>query len=168
MLLTDRERPPIKKRRNEMAMANVALTCTECGKKYTVTKKCNSRSEADNYETYMTDKDGLCTECWAKEQQAKREADKKELNDKVAEKLEAAGIELPELTGSEKQVTWALQIRHNVFTDLTQKGINWTVVANKKYDPRMQADIDKLFSTSAKSWIDAKMNNEKIATRTVR
>ena len=149
-------------------MANITLTCKECGKKYTISKKCNSRSEADNYETYMAGKDGLCTECWAKAQQAKREADKKELNDKVEAKLEAAGITLPELTGTEKQVAWALQIRHNMFTDLTQKGINWAVVAKKTYDPRMQNDIEKLFTTSAKTWIDAKMSNEKIATISVR
>ncbi|MGE5631401.1 MAG: hypothetical protein ACM3TR_09930 [Caulobacteraceae bacterium] len=108
-----------------MAKASVILKCTECGASYTITKSCYNRTEANKWESYMQDRDGLCRECWAKEQEAKRQA------------VMDACKSLPDLTGTPKQIAWAEKIRadkHNMF-----KGRGFTYIANE---------------TSAAWWID--------------
>ena len=137
-----------------MAKASVILHCTECGTEYAVTKKCHNRSEADSWESYMQGNDGLCPECWAKEQQRKREIEKAKSAEMISAKLSEAGIVLPDLVGTRNQITWASDIRNRVIENLTKQGLKWDVIANKTYPDNIAAEVAKIFEPSAKVWIE--------------
>jgi len=139
-----------------MAKASVSLHCTQCETEYTMTKTCHNRTEADSWESYMEGRDGLCTECWKKAQQLKREAEQAQLVEKVNTKLNEAGIVLPELTGSENQIAWAKAIRYKVIEQLTKMGFKWDAITNRTYQESIAAEVAKLFETSAKVWIDSR------------
>ena len=139
-----------------MAKASVDLKCTECGTGYTVTKKCYNRKEADSWESYMQGNNGLCTECWRKEQQAKRETEKAQLAEKVKTELAEAGLVLPKLEGSEKQVAWANDIRSNFISALSKRGMKWSLITDKKYPEKFENDVEKIFESSAKAWIESR------------
>lgn len=68
---------------------------------------------------------GFCPECYKKQLQEEKERKNKEAAEKSAE------MELPELTGTEKQVAWANSIRINVISDMSTK-INKLAEALKK------------------------------------
>lgn len=88
-----------------MAMANVKLICKACGNEFNWRRECHSRRDADSSEAWARDNITLCPECTAK---ARREAEAAEL----AEAVKGLSVELPEnLTGSEKQIAWAKDIR---------------------------------------------------------
>lgn len=58
---------------------------------------------------------GLCPECYKKKQEEKREAANKEAAEKSVE------MELPDLSGTEKQVAWANTLRIKVIDDLNSR-----------------------------------------------
>ena len=88
-----------------MAMANVKLICKACGNEFTWRRECHSRRDADSSEAWARANITLCPKCAAK---ARREAEAAEL----AEAVKALPVELPDnLTGSEKQIAWAKDIR---------------------------------------------------------
>lgn len=78
-------------------MAWYEVECTECGKKFDVQLYGKMKYREWKVEHYAW----LCDDCKAK----KREEEAR----KAAEKSKE--MELPELTGTEKQVSWALKIR---------------------------------------------------------
>ena len=88
-----------------MAIARVDLICKECGREFTHRNSCGNRRLADEHESWERENITLCPECWKK---ARREAEAAEL----AEAVKALPVELPDnLTGSEKQIAWAKEIR---------------------------------------------------------
>ena len=139
-----------------MAKASVTLHCTECGTEYTMTKTCYNRSDANSWESYMEGNDGLCTECWKKEQQRKKDAEKAELAEKVNARLSEAGVVLPELVGSERQIAWANDIRNKVVEALIKRGMKWEMIVNKSYTEEVAPEVAKLLETSAKAWIESR------------
>lgn len=60
----------------------------------------------------------LCEECWEKKRQEEREEEKKKALEKAKE------MELPELTGSEKQIIWAITLRDKTIVNLTNSADN--------------------------------------------
>ncbi len=93
---------------------------------------------------------GLCPECWEVEKQRRFD----EANAKAA--AEAAEMELPKLTGSEKQIAWANTIRQDAI-----KKFERLVEINTKYisDEEIQLlhllwDRILIKQSSAKYWID--------------
>ena len=130
--------------------------------KYDVTMSCGHVQTVQLFGK-MTDRDkkiawlekyGLCSEC-QKRENAEETA-------KAAEK--AIAENLPELTGTEKQVNWALTIRENIFTELDK------MLENKKAD--MDADsfaknelqlkaVKKVLAkfTEAAFWIENRYNS---------
>ena len=84
--------------------------------KYTVTRKCGHQ-EVINIGGKCSERDRkaeweerrLCYDCWKAEQQAKREAENKAAAEAAKEN------NLPELSGSEKQIAWAETIRSAMF-----------------------------------------------------
>lgn len=139
-----------------MAKASVTLHCTECKAVYTVTKTCHKRSEADSWENYMKGNDGLCPECWQKEQRIKKDSEKAQLAEKINIKLSEAGVTLPELIGSEKQVIWANDIRNKVVEQLIKRGFKWDMLATKSYPETLIPEVTKLLEASAKVWIESR------------
>lgn len=139
-----------------MAKASVTLHCTECGTEYTITKNCYNRKEANSWEGYMEGNDGLCAECWKKEQQRKREEERIKLAETVNAKLTEAGVVLPELTGSERQIAWAADIRNKVVASLTKMGFKWDMITNKSYPEEVALEVARLFEASSKAWIESR------------
>lgn len=88
-----------------MAKASVKLTCKECGCTFTSTKQCYNRADADEYEEWAAQNITTCPACY----KAARQAAKEERVMAEAEKLS-----LPELTGSDKQIKWAISIRSDM------------------------------------------------------
>ena len=88
-----------------MAKATVTCTCCECGKSFTASKILASRDQANNWEEWAKSNIIQCDDCREKE----REEEKAAANAKAAEA--AKEFELPELSGSPRQIEWANTIR---------------------------------------------------------
>jgi len=92
-------------------------------------------SERENKASWLAEKP--CTECWKAEQEAKR----------AEENARALGqakiLELPELTGTPKQVAWATTIRAKALEGLEKE------LAKPNLAPQIVA-----VETSAKWWIE--------------
>lgn len=130
-----------------MAMANVKLICKACGNEFTWSKKCYSRRYADSSETWARDNITLCPECAAK---ARREAEAA----KQAEAVKGLSVELPDnLTGSEKQIAWAKDIREKYALMIQRVYIDKAYDDLRVYTIRV-LDVIIAENPSAKWWID--------------
>jgi len=110
--------------------------CEKCGQKYSrPTYTATSPKSTKEYWREKCDTEfGLCTECYKKEQEEKRQ-----------KAISEAG--LPELAGSEKQVDWAVKIRFEKYQESER------YVKNLK--PKGVEAYERLFGTTeAKFWID--------------
>lgn len=56
-----------------MAKATARCTCKDCGQEFVKEKKCQNRTDANNWEAYAERTYDLCPKCWGKQQ---REAEK--------------------------------------------------------------------------------------------
>ncbi len=112
---------------------------------------------------------GLCSECWEAEKKRQFE----EQNRKAAEEAKEYG--LPELTGTEKQVAWAITLRQQFIAD-TEKFIyaQEERLSSRLFatDPEKQAQLETIIhamkaavdeklltETSARYWIDTRHTN---------
>ena len=82
----------------------------------------------------------MCPECWEKHLEKERERKNKEAEEKAKE------MELPELTGSERQIAWANTLRQNLIDNLT----------NLAEDKREMKDITELYD------IGCRLNKDKV------
>ena len=89
-----------------MAKVKIELFCKECGKEFTHSHVCASRGDADSYEEWALKNIKVCPDCRKKEQQEER---LKQIEKNTKE------FGLVDLKGSERQVKWALEIRHKFF-----------------------------------------------------
>lgn len=130
-----------------MAMASVKLICKACGNEFEWRKKCYSRRDADSSEAWARDNITLCPECAAK---ARREAEAA----KQAEAVKGLSVELPEnLTGSEKQIAWAKDIREKYALMIQREYVNEADDDLRVYYVKV-LDVIIAENTSAKWWID--------------
>lgn len=91
-----------------MAKGVAICTCSVCGKEFRVEKRnCLNTTQARNWEDWAKDYYDTCNECW-KEQCRQYIAD------------EAKEMHMPELIGSEKQVSWAVDIRHKAIASVKE------------------------------------------------
>lgn len=116
-----------------MAIASVTITCSKCGKEFTVRANKSNRAEANNFEEWVRRNIDTCREC---ERAAKESAEK--------ERDAAAG--LPELVGSPKQISWARALR-NDFIQSTEGETPEALEAVR---------LILKVKTSAKWWIDVR------------
>ena len=139
-----------------MAKATVTCTCCECGKSFTASKILASRDQANNWKEWAKSNIIECDECKEKARQAERE----EANKKAAES--AKEFELPELTGSEKQVAWANTIRVGYYTEYSKVVDGYTKLTkeqqakcNEEFE-QFNKIVDYVFSNknSASFWIE--------------
>ena len=111
-----------------MAKAIATCKCEKCGKEFIVTAFKNSRREADNFVDWAERNITECNEC----------------------KKEAVEDNGPELTGSEKQISWAKDIRANL--------VNATKAFAAKADNKELAESFIAWvvagKTDARFWID--------------
>lgn len=130
-----------------MAMASVKLICKACGNEFEWRKKCYNRRDAESSEAWARDNITLCPECAA---QARREAEAAEL----AEAVKGLSVELPDnLTGSEKQIAWAKDIRAKYALMIQRVYIDKAYDDLRVYIIRV-LDVIIAENPSAKWWID--------------
>lgn len=96
--------------------------------------------------------EGLCPECFQRQLEAQREAE----NIESAEKAEE--MELPELTGSERQVAWANTLRQK-FIDKTQKFSDMSSIDFSKVSEALQYIL--ITYTKASWYIDNRNSDVK-------
>ena len=113
-----------------MSIGRVIKKCTVCGEVYTIEKKFKSSPEAYNWEQSMSGiEGGMCKKCYR--------------NKKNAENVAAVeAYNLVELTGSEKQIAWA----NNIRAELVAKALESK--PKKKFFDLVNEKTD------AKWWID--------------
>ena len=129
-----------------MAKGSVTLTCSECGCEFVKTKFCVNRKEADGWEAWMASHGPwLCPGCYKEHARA----EERRKND---EAISATGATLPPLTGTEKQVAWAEDIRAQAIA---------RVVRNLKDGVDKPAIVADLCAgkTEAKWWIDTRYSS---------
>lgn len=130
-----------------MAIARVDLICKECGREFTHRSSCGNRRLADEHESWARENITLCPECWKK---ARREAEAAEL----AKAVKALPVELPEnLTGSEKQIAWAKDIREKYALMIQREYVNEADDDLRVYYVKV-LDVIIAENPSAKWWID--------------
>lgn len=130
-----------------MAMASVKLICKACENEFEWRKKCYNRRDAESSEAWARDNITLCPECAAK---AHREAEAA----KLAEDVKGLSVELPEnLTGSEKQIAWAKDIRAKYALMIQRVYIDKAYDDLRVYTIRV-LDVIIAENPSAKWWID--------------
>lgn len=148
-----------------MAMAIATCTCEHCGKKFeksTVKRNCR---EADSWIAWAEKNITICDDCLYAERKAEA--------DNISRRAVAAG--LPELTGSERQITWGQQIRYDFAETVTRF---WQDVENGKYgdttSEQAKASIERtkkvlnyifVAQTSASWWIDNRDMDVRAAIR---
>ena len=139
-----------------MAKGTATCTCCECGKSFTASKILASRDQANNWEEWAKSNIIQCDDCREKE----REEEKAAANAKAAES--AKEFELPELTGSDKQVAWANTIRVAYFNSYSKIVAKYSELLSSE---RQQCEVEfksflevaeHLFATktSASFWIE--------------
>lgn len=118
-------------------MAKIKLICKSCGKDFEVRKPCNNSSDARHYEAWAKENICECPECRAARAQSEA----------------LAGIDLSiELSGSEKQISWAKSLRIKYATACAK-------VIRKKDQENESALLSALNSiiaehADARYWID--------------
>ena len=88
-----------------MAMAEVELVCSTCGKTFTHRQKRYNRADADQYEEWARAHIDTCPDCYRAQQQKEKALET------------ARSSQLPQLQGSDKQVAWANSIRNKMISE---------------------------------------------------
>ena len=139
-----------------MAKGRVECTCCECGKSFTASKILASRDQANNWEEWAKSNIIQCDDCRGKE----REEEKAAI---IAKATEAAKeFELPELSGSPRQIEWANTIRVAYFKSYSKIVAKYSELLSSE---RQQCEVEfksflevaeHLFATkaSASFWIE--------------
>ena len=138
-----------------MAVAWAQITCEKCGKTFNWRKDCENRREANSAVEWA--KNGgvtICPECYGKQMAEKRKIRIKKENEK-AEVL-TQEYNLPELSGSEKQKTWANTIRIS-FLEMCNE-LNKILIDDKETRKNEFKEIIQN-ETEAKFWIDRRNKN---------
>ncbi|MDD5486725.1 MAG: hypothetical protein PHW65_04145 [Dehalococcoidales bacterium] len=90
----------------------------------------------------------LCYECWQKQLKEEREKENQEAAEAAKE------MNLPELTGTEKQIAWAETIRQKMLADIDEF-IFRNVNKEQRNAPKLREAIEHIKSkTEARWWID--------------
>lgn len=117
-----------------MAISQIEVVCEHCGKKFTHRHKCYNRSAAVSYSEWAKENVTICPDCY---KEIQRETERRHIEELTRDMPITA-----ELTGTEKQIKWA--------NDIRKKAVS--LVADKK--PK-QAFWDAVNSkTSAEWWIN--------------
>ena len=139
-----------------MAKAKVRLICATCGASFEISKTCYNRTDADNWEAYMSERDDCtCSECYKKAKQAEREAERQKFVEDVYSKLE-----LPQIEGvSEKQIKFAEDLRIKFVRTYEQnegERLIKSIYTGRFLSDEKRAEIAKIIrtETSARKIID--------------
>jgi hypothetical protein len=124
--------------------------------KYTVTRACGhtetvvlfGKTKDREWRLENVEPSKLCHECWQKELAEQREKENQEAAEAARE------MNLPQLTGSEKQVAWAETIRQKILANI-DTFIHQEIREERRNDPKLLEAIEHIKSkTDASWWID--------------
>lgn len=135
-----------------MAVAWAKIICEKCGKTFNWRKDCANRQSADSAVEWA--KNGgvtICPECYGEQMAEKRKKRIKEENEKAD--VLTQEYKLPELSGSEKQKTWANTIRISFLETCDE--LNKILVDNKETREKEFKEVIQN-ETEAKFWIDGR------------
>ena len=132
----------------DMAKARVIIVCKKCGEKFTWSKDCSNREEANKAEEWAVKNIEECPDCTFK-------AKIKYENQKAQELTEE--LQLPKLEGSEKQITWANTIRIKFIEYYNRVKSLPSTKTNKQICENFEDIIQK--EITAKYWIDNRYSN---------
>lgn len=124
-----------------MARVKIELVCECCGEKFVHTHFCNNRDAADSYEEWAKENIKVCSECYSKNKQAEEKA--KQAEEKAKQKEAQSDLNLSELSGTEKQIAWAADIRRKAIAIVMNR-----VTLNEKFISAVNA------KSEAKWWIE--------------
>ena len=96
-----------------MAQAKAICKCERCGQSFTKIATKYNRREADEWVAWAEKNYTVCTDCYKAEKQAEEAAKAEKMIAEITSRFE-----LPELTGSEKQIKWASDIRIKMVGEL--------------------------------------------------
>jgi hypothetical protein len=131
-----------------MARAIATCTCDTCGKEFEKIAYKQNRRDANAWEAWAIKNITECPDCYHTRIEKERAAEAAE----AAQKAE--DHKLPELTGSEKQVAWALRIRQKAiegFDELLAKG---EALLAEEVEPEDREDLQQEIEVcrSARAW----------------
>lgn len=150
VLLT--HKPPFRWQRKEkwkMAWYNGTYSCGHEGRINIIGPMKDRERKAEYFFS------GLCPDCYKKAMEEER----KQKNEAAA--LAAKEMELPDLEGTQKQITWAITLRQNFITKATAYFTSDPFFIYK-YEEQLFADKEMLMQfiysnyTTAKFWIDSR------------
>lgn len=124
-----------------MAKGIAHCTCAKCGKAFTREMVKRNREEANNWQSWAEANYTECGDCYAARKAAEREA----ANQAAAEA--AKSQELPELTGSPKQVAWAETIRQKRLQSIRE-----AMGDEATWEPHQKQFYDWVTGHTAASW----------------
>lgn len=92
-----------------MARVKMEIKCQECGNTFEHIHYCRNMTEAEKYEQWARKNITTCRKCAIKLTEEATKDDKEALEKR---------LNLPELSGSEKQIAWARSIRYDILKEI--------------------------------------------------
>lgn len=129
-----------------MAKAVANCVCSICGKPFVVTTYRRNRASADDFESWAENAITTCRDC-------ERAAQDQAIREKAVE------LDPPALTGSEKQIKWAMSIRDELLRDVDRLaarfGDDFYGANRLKRKVKLVTDA----KTASRWWIDLKVQH---------
>lgn len=126
-----------------MSKATATCTCEKCGKTFEITAYRRNRADANEFEKWVKDTITICQDC-----------ERLEKDQAIRSKAEELG--LPALTGSEKQIKWAMSIRDEFLSDAERWEARFgdDIASADIFKRQIKIIVDA--KTTARWWIDLK------------
>jgi hypothetical protein len=131
-----------------MAKYNVTYSCGHTGSVQIYGKIDGRQAQADHMATR------LCPECYAAKKKADKDAQITSQRTQTPQTEAKVPLDLPDLTGTDKQIAWARDIRAQYLQALQARGLKWDAVKANADHPKVRPELDKLLTTDAKWWIN--------------
>lgn len=122
-----------------MAKASIKMECKSCGTIFTMSKGCPNREAATKWEAWARENITECEECRRK----KRDAEAIE-----SASADANALGLPDLTGTLKQIAWAMKIRAGFVKDAKE------MLRDARTEEEKQIIMAVLSKSESTYWID--------------
>lgn len=126
-----------------MSVGKANCKCHTCGKEFEVRKKCYNSKDASNWAEWAVEHYTECSDCYNKRTNAEKSPVRPEIFD-------IFDVKLPDLSGTEKQIAWATQIRENALVEICDATLTLRIKGKKTGGNRLV--IKWLASHSNSAW----------------
>lgn len=97
-----------------MAIVKIMLKCSTCGREFQHRHECRNSKDANSYEEWALHNVDECPDCRRERLRQEAIAVQKAKAEETLRQLQALGVSLPEITGTEKQIAYADDLRLRV------------------------------------------------------